>query len=135
MISRNSKAGLVVRQLARIEKDLLRLKEEFRSATFQKSTLVEELIAQSEEELKDAFNEMMEGTVDASKELADVVFLRVTFARKLFEGDVSEHLLGEDDFLNLDRDAVSSEKLLIKYFNQLTHLIGRMKLRIGAHRG
>ena len=101
MISRNSKAGLVVRQLARIEKDLLRLKEEFRSATFQKSTLVEELITQSEEELKDAFNEMMEGTVDASKELADVVFLRVTFARKLFEGDVSEHLLGEDDFPQL----------------------------------
>ena len=93
------------------------------------------MIAQSEEELNDAFNEMMEGTTDASKELADVVFLRVTFARKLFEGDVSEHLLGEDDFLNLDRDAVSSEKLLIKYFNQLTHLIGRMKLRIGAHRG
>lgn len=121
-----------VKRLASVETELLWLESAFQAADFHKNRLVEESIKQASEEFQDAVNELTAGNIQAALELADVVWLRVVYARKLLEGDVSEHLLGEDDYLNLERSSTPTDGLMGQYFSELCALIEKLRERLSA---
>jgi hypothetical protein len=128
------KRTAAVEKIANVEMLLAKLRQDFEAANYHRNAVVEDCLQKAKSDLSYALSDLLYDDFDSALRIADVVAIRISFAKQLLEADSVEHLLGESDYLELSDASLvpANADLMIKYYffqleHELTSVYSRLK--------
>jgi len=91
-------------RLAIVEQFLAKLKADVDASVFRRSRVVEDGITSGFDEINDAVEHLSEEELEDADRSCKVAWLHAQFARQIFDAEMTEHYLGEGDFLEIGDD-------------------------------
>ncbi len=89
-------------RIAAIEQFLEALKNDLESAEFRPNEIVKNNLDKGWKEIERAVASFSSEKLECSERASSLAWLHAYFARSIFDAEVTEHYLGEGDFLELD---------------------------------
>lgn len=129
----------ITRKLARerlttVGRALELLDGEFKDASYRHNVLVGDCIKNAREELNHALEKFVAREYSRAFNLAAVAWLQIDFARRLFETEEIEHLLGESVYLELSHLGIPWETRAKELVDQLKGEVLSLRDDLGAMR-
>lgn len=120
----------IIDLLAECEQALLSLEREIKSVDAKANETIEQNITYAKQSVTACLEEMADKNFDNARVLANVAMLRTRFAKRAFEAESIELLIGEADFLPLNQNWLEeAEGALYKMeqsFNEIQNAVGKI---------